>query len=107
MIFGQFEENNSRRVASRDDGDAQEPQRQKKQLTNEVATWNKVNTASKLWMFRGSISPNLGDSPANLQPFVGDVIHVTANGASQLRSFSSFDVRLMSARWTGPSGIHS
>ena len=34
-------ENNSDRVASRDDGDAQERQREKAQLTTEMATWNK------------------------------------------------------------------
>ena len=85
-------ENNSGRVASRDDGDAQERQRQKVQLATEMTTWNKVNTARKLWIIRGRIPPNLGGYPAGLQSLVGKVIHVTANVASQLRSFSSFDV---------------
>ena len=45
IILRQFVENNSGRVAaSRDDGDAQERQRQKAQLTTEMATWNKVNS---------------------------------------------------------------
>ena len=67
IILRQFVENNSGRIAaSRDDGDAQERQRQKAQLTTEMATWNKVNTARKLWIIRERIPPNLGDSPADL-----------------------------------------
>ena len=41
IILCQFVENISHRVASRDDGDAQERQREKAQLTTEMATWNK------------------------------------------------------------------
>ena len=88
VILRQFTENNSGgTAASRDDGDAQERQRQKAQLTNDMATWKKVNTARKLWIIRGRIPPNLGNSPADLQSFVGEAIHVTANVAYQLRSF--------------------
>ena len=61
IILRQFVENNSGRVASRDDGDAQGRQRQKAQLATEMATWNKVNTARKLCIIRGRIPPNLGD----------------------------------------------
>eukprot|EP00904_Undaria_pinnatifida_P001064 jgi/Undpi1/10959/HiC_scaffold_30.g13260.m1 len=79
IILRQFVENNSGRVAAaRDDGDAQERQRQKVQLTTEMATWNKS--------------------------FVGEAIHVTANVASQLRSFSSFDVKAYGPRVDGPIG---
>ena len=102
IILPQVVENNSGPVASRDDGDARERQRQKAQLTTEMATWNKVNTARKLWIIRGRIPPNLGDSPANLQSFVGEAIHVTANVASQLRSFSFFDVGAYGPRVEGP-----
>ena len=104
IMVRQFMENNSGRVASRDDGDAQERQRQKAQLATELTTWNKVNTARKLWIIRGRIPPNLGDSPADLQSFVGEAIHVTASVASQLRSFSSFDVGAYGPRVDGPIG---
>ena len=69
-----------------------------------MATWNKVNTARKLWIIRGRIPPNLGDFPADLQSFVAEVIHMTANFTSQLRSFSSFDVAAYGARLDGPIG---
>ena len=104
IMVRQFMENNAGRVASRDDGDAQEQQRQKAQLATEMTTWNKVNTARKLWIIRGRIPPNLGDSPADLQSFVGEAIHVTANVASQLRLFSSFDVGAYGPRVDGPIG---
>ena len=102
IIVRQFVENNSGRVASRDDGDTQERQRKKAQLATEMTTWNKVNTARKLWIIRGRIPPNLGDSPADLQSFVGEAIHVTANVASQLWSFNSFDVGAYGPRVSGP-----
>ena len=104
IIVRQFMGNNSGRVAFRDDGDAQERQRQKAQLATEMTTWNRVNTARKLWIIRGRIPPNLGDSPADLQSFMGEAIHVTANVASQLRSFSSFDVGAYGPRVNGPIG---
>ena len=104
IIPRQFVKNNPGRVASRDDGDAQVRQRQKAQLTTEMATWNKVNTARKLWIILGGIPPNLGDSPADLQSFVGEAIHVTANVASQLWSFRSFDVGAYGPGVDGPIG---
>ena len=66
IILRQFVENNSGPVAPREDGEAQERQRQKAQLATKMATWNKVNTARKLWIIRGRIPPNLGDSPADV-----------------------------------------
>ena len=103
IILRQFAENNFGRVAaSRDDGDAQERQRQKTQISTEMATWNKVNTARKLWIIRGRDPPNVGDSPADLRSSMGEDIHVTANSASQLRSFSSFDVGAYWPRAGGP-----
>ena len=63
-----------------------------------------MNKARKLWIIRGRIPPNLGDSPADLQSFVGEAIHVTANVASQLRSFSSFDVGAYGPCVDGPIG---
>ena len=57
IMVRQFMENNSGRVASRDDGEDQERQRQKAQLATELTTWNKVNTARKLWIIRGRIPP--------------------------------------------------
>ena len=63
-----------------------------------------MNTARKLWIIRGRIPPNLGDSPADLQSIVGEAIHVTANVASQRRSFSSFDVGAYGPRVDGPIG---
>ena len=97
-------ENNPDRVAYRNDGDAQERQRQKAQLATEMANWNKVNIARKLWIIRGGIPPNLGDSPADLQSFVEEAIHVAANVASLLRSFSSFDVGAFGTHVHGPIG---
>ena len=67
IMVRQFVENNSGRVASQDDGYAQERQRKKAQLATEMTTWNKVNTAKKLWLIQGRIPPNLGDSSADLQ----------------------------------------
>ena len=69
-----------------------------------MTTWDKVNTAGKLWIIRGRIPPNLGDSLADLQSFMGEAIHVSANVASQLRSFSSFDVGAYGPRVDGPIG---
>ena len=104
IILRQFVENKSGRVALRDDGDAHERQRQEAQLTTEMATWNKVNKARKLWIIRGHILPNFGDSPDDLQSFVGKVIHVTSNVASQLRPLNSFDVGAYGPRVDGPIG---
>ena len=105
VILRQFAENNLGWVAaSRVDGNAQERQLQKAQLTTEMATWNKVKTARKLWIIRGRIPPNLGDSPADLQSFAGEAIHLTANVASHLRSFSSFDVGAYGPSVDGPIG---
>ena len=69
-----------------------------------MTTWNMVNTARKLWTIRGRIPSSLRDSPADLQSFVGEAIHVTANVASQLRSFNSFDVGAYGPRVDGPIG---
>ena len=69
-----------------------------------MTSWKKVDTARKLWIIRGITPPNLGDSPADLQSFVGEAIHVTANVASQLRYFSSFDVGAYGPRVDGPIG---
>ena len=105
VVVRQCVDNYSGRVAaSRDDGDAQERQRHKAQLTTEMAMWNKVNTVRKLWIIRGRIPPNLRNSPADLQSFVGEATHVTANVASQLRSFSSVDVGAYGPRVEGPIG---
>ena len=73
-------------------------------LPSEMVTWNKVNIARKLWIVRGRIPPNLGDFPVDLQSFVGEAIHVTANVASQLRFFSTFDVGTHRSRVDGPIG---
>ena len=69
-----------------------------------MTTWNKVNTAWKLWIIGRRIPPNLGDSAADLQSFVWEAIHVSANVASHLRSFSSFDVGAYGPRVDGTIG---
>ena len=103
VVLCQFVEKSSGRVAaSQDDGDALERHRQKAQMTTELATWNKMNTTRKLWIIRVRIPPNLGDSPADLQSFVGEAIYVTANVASQFRSFGSLGVRAYGPRVGGP-----
>ena len=69
-----------------------------------MATWNKVNTARKLWIIREPILPNVGNSPADLQSLVGEAIYVTAHVASHLRSFSSFDLGVYGPRVDRPIG---
>ena len=105
IMARQFIENNTGRVASRNDSDTLERQRQTAQLATEMTTWNKVNTARKLWIIGSRVPLNLGDSPADLQSLVGEAIHESANAASLLRSFTSFDVG--APAWTGPSGTPS
>ena len=107
VVVRQFVENNSGLVAtSRDNVDAQERQRRKAQLTTEMSTWDKINTARKLWIIRGRIPPNLGDSPADLQSFVGETIHVTMS-PPRFGLSARLTSGLMGPAWTGRSGTHS
>ena len=102
IAFQQFVDNHADRVhTSRDDGDARERLRQKAQLSENTVLWKKMSTVRKLWIIRGSMPPNLGDSPADLQPFVGEAIHVTARVDDQFRSLSKFDVGLYEPRVDG------
>ena len=60
-----------------------------------------MSTVRNHWVIWGRIPPNLGDSPADLQSFVGEAIHVTAKVDDQLRSLSKFDVGLYGPRVDG------
>lgn len=103
--------NNPGRVAaSRNDvtRDDQESRRRKVQLTDDTTTWKKVHRSRKLWMIRGRISPNLGDTPTDLQSFVGEAIHVAAKVASRLDVCSAnLTWVCIGLAWTEWSGTRS
>ena len=91
----QFMDNvGDRQPAPRDSGDARERQLQKSQLTDDAALWKKM-ASRKHWVLRGRIPPNIGDSAADIQSFVGEDVNVTTSVATQLRAISDFDVRLV------------
>ena len=66
--------------------------------------WPHGTRARTICIIRGHTPPNLGDCPADLQSFVGEAIHVTANVACQLQCFSSFDIGAYGPRVDGPIG---
>lgn len=82
---------------ARDGRDARERQMRKFQLVDASALWKKTGSQQH-WIIRGRIRHYLGDSPADIQAFVGEAIHVTARVAAQLRSLSDFDVALFRSR---------
>ena len=86
--------------APRDSGDARERQVQKSQLTDATALWKKM-ASRKYWVLRGRIPPNIGDSAADIQPFVGEAVNATTAVATQLRAISDFDVRAYGPRAKG------
>ena len=89
----QFMDNvGDRQPAPQDSGDARERQLQKSQLTDDAALWKKM-ASRKHWVLRGRIPPNIGDSAADIQSFVGEAVNVTTSVATQLRAISDFDVR--------------
>ena len=55
----------------------------------------------KHWVLRGRIPPNIGDSAADIQSFVGEAVNVTTAVATQLRAISDFDVRAYGPRAGG------
>eukprot|EP00904_Undaria_pinnatifida_P002707 jgi/Undpi1/12437/HiC_scaffold_5.g02108.m1 len=55
----------------------------------------------KHWVLRGRILPNIGDSAADIQSFVGEDVNVTTSVATQLRAISDFDVRAYGPRAEG------
>ena len=51
------------------------------------------NLASrKHWVLRGRIPPNIVDSAADIQSFVGEDVNLTTSVATQRRAISDFDV---------------
>ena len=86
--------------APRDSGDVRERQVQKSQLTDDTALWKNL-APRKHWVLRGRIPPNIGDSAADIQPFVGEAINVTTPVATELRAISDFDVRAHGPRAEG------
>ena len=55
----------------------------------------------KHWVLHGRIPPNIGDSAADIQSFVGDAVNITTSVATQLRAISDFDVRAYGPRAEG------
>lgn len=86
--------------APRDSGDARERHVQRSQLTDDTALWKKM-ASRKHWVLRGRIPPNIGDSAADIQSFVGEAVNVTTSVATQLRAISDFDVRAYGPRAEG------
>ena len=70
---------------------------QKSQLVDEAALRKKAG-AQRHWILRGRICPDLSDSPADTQAFVGEAVKVTARVAAQIRSLSDIDVALFGPR---------
>ena len=64
-----------RQPAPRDSGDARERHVQRSQLTDDTALWKKM-ASRKHWVLRGRIPPNIGDSAADIQSFVGEDVNV-------------------------------
>ena len=81
----------ARSDASRDVGDVRERLMQKSQLNVDAALWNKTSSR-RHWLIRCRIPPSLGESPADVQAFVGEPVKVTSRVTDQLRSLSGFDV---------------
>ena len=70
----------ARSDASRDVGGVRERLMQKSQLSVDAALWNKTSSR-RHWLIRGRISPSLGESPTDLQAFVGESVNVTSRVA--------------------------
>ena len=58
-------------------------------------------TSRKHWVLRGRIPPNVGDSAADIQSFVGEAVNVTTAVATQLRAITDFYVRAYGPRVEG------
>ena len=102
VMLQQFMDNFAdREPAQRDGGDARERHVQKSQLTDDTALWKKM-ASRKHWVLRGRIPPNIGDSAADIQSFVGEVVNVTTAVATQIRAISDFDVSAYGPRADGP-----
>ena len=102
VLIQQFVDNFADREPSvRDGGDARERHVQKSQLTDDTALWKKMSSR-KHWLLRGRLPPNLGESAADIQSFVGESIDVTAGVAAQLRDVSNFDVSMYGPRADRP-----
>ena len=89
-----------RQPAPRDSGDARERHVQRSLLTDDTALWKKM-ASRKHWVLRGCIPPNIGDSAADIQSFVGEAVNVTTAVTTQLRAISDFDVRAYGPRAEG------
>ena len=92
IAMQQLVENHAARSgASRYVGDVRERLMQQSQLSVDAGLWNKTSSR-RHWLIRGRIPPSLGESPADVQAFVGESVKVTSRVADQLRSLSGFDV---------------
>ena len=77
----------------RDSGHARERHVQKSPLTKDTALWKQVSSP-KHWLLRGRLPPNLGESAAEIQSFLGESVNVAAVVAAQHRAVSDFDGRV-------------
>ena len=89
-----------RQPAPRGSGDARERHVQKSQLTDDSVLWKNM-ASRKHWALRGRIPPNIGDSAADIQSFIGEAVNVTTAVATQLRVISDFDVLAYGPRAEG------
>ena len=89
-----------RQPAPRDSGVARERHVQKSQLSDDTALWENM-APKKHWVLRGRIPPNIGDSAADIQSFVGEAANVTTAVATQLHAISDFDVHAYGPRAEG------
>ena len=89
-----------RQPAPRDSGDVRERQLRKSQINDDTALLKNM-ASRKHWVLRGRIPPNIGDSAADIQSFVGEAVNVTTSAATQIRGISDFDVHAYGPRADG------
>eukprot|EP00904_Undaria_pinnatifida_P002616 jgi/Undpi1/12355/HiC_scaffold_5.g02027.m1 len=77
-----------------------ERQIHKLELGNDIALWRKLSPR-RHWFIRGRIPPSTGESVADWQAMLGDMLEVTPEVAQQLRSLGGFDIMGFSARMDG------
>ena len=82
---------------------AREKQMRKLELGNDVAMWRKLGSRRQ-WVLRGRIPTATGESVADLQALLGDILEETPEVAQQLRSMGGFDMLLFRPRMGAGSG---
>ena len=77
---------------------ARERQIQKLELGNDVALWRKLGPR-RHWFIRGRIPTSTGESVADLQAMLGDMLEVTPEVAQQLRSLGGLEILGFAREW--------